>query len=96
MRNTFENFFTKVGVCRTFENYEPSLKRQNSRLPMRLGCGAWIGGGPEPPGTCGSALRCELREFALPVPFAVPLNSEDFCLTPVGVFPSPIPLRRRR
>jgi hypothetical protein len=43
-----------------------------------------MGGGAEPPGTRGPASRCELTEFALPVPFAVPLNTEDFCLTPLA------------
>jgi hypothetical protein len=56
-----------------------------ARLPKRLGRGAWIGGGAEPLGTRGSASRCELREFVLPVPFTVPLNTKDFCFTPEAV-----------
>jgi hypothetical protein len=60
----------------------PHQNGKMARLLKRLGRGAWIGGGAEPPGTRGSAARCEGREFARPVPFAVPLNTEDFCRTP--------------
>ena len=60
----------------------PHQNGKIARLPKRLGRGAWIGGGAEPPGTRGAAARCEGREFARPVPFAVLLNQEEFCLTP--------------
>jgi hypothetical protein len=60
----------------------PHQNGKMARLPKRLGRGAWIGGGAEPPGTRGAAARCEGREFARPVPFAVLLNQEEFRLTP--------------
>jgi hypothetical protein len=42
-----------------------------------------IGTGAEPPRPRAPAARCELRQLAFRKTPAVPLNQEEFCLTPV-------------